>query len=648
MSHTPDPESTEAFGDGSAVTVSVRNVGGIDDCEVTLPSGVTILSGRNATNRSSLLGAISGALGGTSATLKTDASEGEVRLELDSEASTRRYTRDGADVVTRGDPFTEDDDVVDLFVSLLAGNPARRAVERGDDLRETIMEPVDTDEIQREIRMTERERSDVVSRIEEIDRQHDRLPDLRERKAELETELDDLTDDLEAVRETLAEFDADEAEAERADELLSELDDLRRRLAETRERIDHQETELETLESERETVAADHEAISAPRDELARTETEIETLRQRKRAIDNAIDDLVRIAEFNDDLLSTDDSPLTDSGADEPVTAELDPSSKTVECWTCGTTVDRDEIAGRVGTLRELIGEKRDERAEIVADIEDVSDRQRQLQGRIERKERLDSRLEEIDREIAHREDKIESLEADAESLQEEIGDVESRIEEVGVRDGDLLDEHERLSELEYRRGQVETELRDVTSEIESIESAAAEREDLVAERDELASELDSLRSRIRDIEHEAVEEFNEHMAEVLDLLDYGNITRVWIERKVRDGRGGDETTEFELHVVRETEDGSVYEDSVENLSESEREVIGLVVALAGYLTHDVYESVPVVLLDSLEAIDSERIAALVEYFAEYAEFVVVALLPEDERALSDAHVRIPASELSA
>jgi hypothetical protein len=46
-------------------------------------------------------------------------------------------------------------------------------------------------------------------------------------------------------------------------------------------------------------------------------------------------------------------------------------------------------------------------------------------------------------------------------------------------------------------------------------------------------------------------------------------------------------------------------------------------------------------LLDSLEAIDAERIAALVDYFAEHAPHLVVALLPEDAEALDDSYDRV-------
>ena len=39
-------------------------------------------------------------------------------------------------------------------------------------------------------------------------------------------------------------------------------------------------------------------------------------------------------------------------------------------------------------------------------------------------------------------------------------------------------------------------------------------------------------------------------------------------------------------------------------------------------------------LLDSLEAIDANRLAGMIEYFSEYAEYLVVALLIEDADAL--------------
>jgi hypothetical protein len=49
-----------------------------------------------------------------------------------------------------------------------------------------------------------------------------------------------------------------------------------------------------------------------------------------------------------------------------------------------------------------------------------------------------------------------------------------------------------------------------------------------------------------------------------------------------------------------------------------------------------VYEQCPFILLDSVEAPDANRRADLVEYVAEYSDYLVVALLAEDAAALSD------------
>ncbi len=133
-------------------------------------------------------------------------------------------------------------------------------------------------------------------------------------------------------------------------------------------------------------------------------------------------------------------------------------------------------------------------------------------------------------------------------------------------------------------------------------------------------------------------------METVLDILDYENLDRIWIEhteQEVREGRRKVSKTVLTMHVVRSTESGTTYEDTINHLSESEREVTGLVFTLAGYLVHGVYEEVPFILLDSLEAIDSDRIAALVDYFSEYADYLVTALLPEDAAALDDGYERV-------
>lgn len=74
----------------------------------------------------------------------------------------------------------------------------------------------------------------------------------------------------------------------------------------------------------------------------------------------------------------------------------------------------------------------------------------------------------------------------------------------------------------------------------------------------------------------------------------------------------------------------TTYEDTDDHLSESEREVTRLIFTLAGYLPYNVYETVPYILLDSLESIDASRIATLSKHFGKDCDYLLVALLSED------------------
>ena len=84
---------------------------------------------------------------------------------------------------------------------------------------------------------------------------------------------------------------------------------------------------------------------------------------------------------------------------------------------------------------------------------------------------------------------------------------------------------------------------------------------------------------------------------------------------------------DFELVIAREV-DGSVREDSLAHLAESEREMIGLVLGLAGFLAYDVDEITPLLVIDSLSAFDADRAGRLLSYFAAETELLLAAVHP--------------------
>ncbi|GAA0728074.1 DNA repair exonuclease SbcCD ATPase subunit [Halorubrum trapanicum] len=625
--------------------VDVRNIGGIDEASVTLPEGVSILTGRNATNRTSFLQALMAGLGSRQSSLKGDAEKGEVTLVLDDETYTRTLQRRGDSVSFDGDPYLDDPELADLFAFLLENNEARQAVARGDDLREIIMRPIDIDSIEAEIRECKREREELESEIEKLDSLERDLSDLETDRREKVESLEAAREELESVNDELDELDTGIEESQTRKQ---ELENAFQRVRDARSKLDNIEFDLETerstlseLKAEREELHETIENAEKPDENADRLAGRIDELRGRKRSLDDDINELGSVINFNEDLIDGSGIEIYEGTPSDDPTDALNADGQTV-CWTCGSEVGTDQIEATLDRLRELRSDKLDERSEIRAKIQELTDQQSSIREAEREIERAQERLTAVETEIESTESRIADLEDQIESKQEEIEELEQDAESIDVEGYDeSIKLHREANEIELRIERFKDEIEEIDDEIDKREAAIERREELKSEREELASRLTELRTRVDRIEETAVEEFNEHMETVLEILEYENLDRIWIERReteVREGRRKVTRTRFELHIVRSSSDGTAYEDTVDHLSESEREVTGLVFALAGYLVHDVYETVPFVLLDSLEAIDSDRIARVVDYFRTHADYLVTALLPEDANALPEEY----------
>ena len=632
-------------------TLRAENIGGIEETTVSFTPGVTVLVGRNATNRTSFLQAVMAALGSENVAVKGDADEAAVELSIGDETYTRQFRRRGDGIASSGEPYLDDPDPADLFAFLLESNEARRAVAANADLREVIMRPVDVDDIRAEIDGLVERRDALGSELDELDSLKRKLPPLEEKRRDLRSQIEDKKAELRAKQDELAAADAtvDESrdEAPELDEKLDELGSKRSALDDARYEL---ETEQESLEAitrdQRELERELADLPDVPDGRIDEIESEIRQLRDEKQRVTSRVNELQGVIGFNEEMLDDAESAAFDDlgDADDDVTGQL-LAADDVTCWTCGSSVEREQIEATLDQLRDrsqtAVGRAKDledEIAELEAEKRDYE------QSRRER-DRLEERLSAIEREQGEIEARIEDLRERRETLIDEIEAIQAEVEELEDDDASaVLDLHKAVNELEYELGKLENDLERVDSNVTEIEDRLADQDEIEREREAVSDEIESLRTKIERIEESAVEQFNDHMDTVLALLDYDNLDRIWIERVQRDVREGRRTvtkTVFELHVIRTSASGAAYEDTVDHLSESEREVTGLVFALAGYLAHEVYEALPFVVLDSLEAIDSERIATLVEYLDDYTGYLLVALLPEDAAALSDEYERI-------
>ena len=636
------------------VHISANDIGGIDETEIQFTPGVNVLAGRNATNRTSLLQAIMAALGSERISLKGDSDEGRAELTIGDETYTRTLKR-GADgtVTTAGSPYLDDAGLADLFAFLLGSNEARRAVARSDDLHDLIMRPVDTEAIQAEIDRLEDEKRRLDDELEELDSLARELPDHEGERARLRDALESKRAELDEIEAEIesADADVDERRGEKAtvDEKLAELREARADLEDVRFDIGTEEESIAALRSDLGELEAEAETMSdTPAEELDEIGAEIERIRERRESVESTVSELGSVIEFNEEMLegrSAIGGMLGESGDSSGAITDQLVSGDETTCWTCGTAVAAEQIERTLDLLRSLRREKLDERNELRDRLDELKARRDSHEEDRRRRERISDRIESTEAELEKREDRLEELNRRETETAAEIEDLEAAVEDLEAdRSDELLERHREANRLEFEIGRLRSELEETEAEIDSIEDRLDRREEIETERSEVTSQLDDLRTRIEQIESQAVEEFNAHMDTVLEILGYANLERIWIERtekEVREGRRKVTRSVFDLHVVRRTGSGSAYEDTIDHLSESEREVTGLVFALAGYLVHDVHETVPFMLLDSLEAIDSERIALLVDYFGEYADYLVVALLEEDAAAVDEGYHRV-------
>lgn len=633
--------------------LDVERIGGIDRREIQFQPGMTLLAGENATNRTSTLQAIAAACGSDRATLKAGAEEGRVSLTIGSETYSRTLSRTGDGIRFGGDPYLEDATAATLFAFLLGDNEARRAVMTDGDLREIVMDPVDVDAIEQEIRDLQAELDAVEDQLDRRDRlRTSRLPNLRTERGRLQSEVGTATEELERKRRQLEKADrnVDESRLEREEvestlsalqNAQNELQDVEADLEAERESLERTRDRLDDLQSRLDDI----ELPDADREELQRNQR---NLWDEKERIDRQIEQLQTLIGFNEELLSGETTVLDavesavgteegDGDRVERITEQLaGGDTEALVCWTCGQQANRQQIEETLDTLRTYQQSLYGERDSIGERIEAVEEKLDRLEDRRAERERLVTERDETAREIDRTEQTITALQTRRDELEDRVDELEVELDELETDDTEyeaVIDLHKEVNRHEVRIESLEDELAEVESEIETVEAELDDLADLEEQEAQIQSEIEDRRTRIGRLERETIDGFNDHMDALLDQLAFENIERVWLEQTQRTEREGQRKVErsvFELHVVRSYEDGTVFEDSVRNLSESERNVVGLVFALAGYLAHEVHEQVPFMLLDSLEMIDGTRKARLLEYFATYPTYLVAVVLADE------------------
>jgi len=293
---------------------------------------------------------------------------------------------------------------------------------------------------------------------------------------------------------------------------------------------------------------------------------------------------------------------------------------------------DTDSFEATIEEILGTISDERDKRSEIQprldeldADLESYNDAQSRAADSEDRARELEVTIEQRRNSVRTKRELLADINNELSEVQEEIDGLRETHDE---RTDDLDDEIEQTQKEVLSK---QSELTRLESVLSDVRADTERREELTQEREEIRERIQTLTEQIEQAERQLRESFNTTVADLIEKLGFDSFERIWLDGS------------FEIVVAREI-DGTVRRSPVAHLSEGEREMVGLVCGLAGYLTYDLDESVPVLLLDSLGAFDIGRLEPLISYFSDRTDYLLVAVYPEIANQMSFETQKLGAS----
>lgn len=590
--------------------LAVNNISGIRAGSTTIEEGLNVVQASNFRGKSSLVRSLMTVIGATGRyddyPLTEGTDEGEVTLVTGDDEYNVRLERASPNVINQtGQPYIDnetDQVAARLFACLDEDNPIRVAVRNGDDLTELLQAPLEIEDLDAQIQVLKDEKREIETRITEAEGAGAQLPSVQETVTSLETELEEL---YEQRHELADEGDGKERIEELSDEIstksgqLANLEDdllrIEREIERKQEQLSQKETELDQL------------VVPGEVDELQ----DIESLRDQINALNRRIDLVEDVYRANQNVVDADELDII-TEIDRSIAADE------VGCWVCGQQTTKRDIEDYISGLQSNISELREEKDDVQAKLEEKQARRRDIRQAREKRERLKGDIQQLKTSIEEREGELDEKRLRKEELAEEIDALRDELNEAE-------DEfNEELTNVKTDIRTKETKLQTERKTLESLQQQHEELEELEREHEDIQSELDDLRNRKKTTQENLQERFNTIIVDVIEEIQPG-FTSARLVLKT-DDQG--EVHKIDLEIARDI-DSKGQRTSVDTLSEGEIELIGLVVAFAGYHAFDVESTVPYLLIDGISQLAAEHLRRITAYIDDMSDVLVTTAYPE-------------------
>lgn len=594
----------------SKLELHVQNIGGIEKMNAQFDDSTTLIAAPNASNKTSLLKALAFALGSDDVPIRSGATHAEVTLSYNEKSITRTAERTDDRTIISGESWiaTNNADALTAFAVLLEFNPLRSAVRTGQSFEQSLKKPLNLESLRDKRTAKMAEKRELQKEVEELN--------------DLDSELQQVSQNLSAKRDCIAELE-DELETlreERSDSVGtdSELETLREERAELvgerdtqRSQVENTEDAIDRLEQRRDEIAAQIEDAKALIEDydMESLRSEKEHLKQQVAERENRVDVLQSVLTANREMYNSNFTGVV--GRERSLTGD------TFTCWACGQHAKAEEFDDTLNELVDLVERDQNELQNHRPRIQELESQLAEARNANSTLQELRAEREEIESTISEREASLKTQRQRLREVESQLRDISGQIEErEHVQDDVKSDAVQQIEDVRVKVQTTQYDVQRLEDQREKLERQLTKRDELETEIEDLQSDITALTEQIENTEREIRTSFNETMDDLISHLQFERIQRVWL-----DGN-------FELVIARET-DGSVHHESVDHLAESERELIGLVLGLAGYLTYDLQNQVPILALDSLGAFDAARGQRLIEYVSDVADIVLAAVHPD-------------------
>jgi len=587
--------------------IEIRNIGGIRNADASLDAGLNVVQASNFMGKSSFVRAIQTAMGtsgmyGETHPLREGTDEGSVQLETPEGSYEVALERSNSGTVfRRGDTLLGDETdqtCARLFAFLGENNPIRARVREQGDLTELLQDPLNLEDIDSKVAARKRERESKREALERAERAAENLPAVQEAIATLE-------DDIESLRERRDEVSASVGDVTDEGSLSDELAEKRSSLQSLDQRISGLQDEIDRTEAELEKKRAALDNLAVPED--PEPTADIESKESRIAKCELQIDLLEGLHRANKRVIEEGEVDLVSSVERSVVGDEFD-------CWVCGEPTTSDTIETRLGALQDEILELREEKEGLTDDIEEIEEQQRRYREKQREKEALEEEIGHLKATLDDRNGDLAQAEERRDDLATEVAELEAA---VAAADEELSEE---LTDIKATLRTKEQELDEQKTRLQELQESRADAATLREDIEALTDEITRLRNLKTEKQRELKDQFDEAMAAAIDRFAPG-FDGARLDVKTTPDN---DIESFELIIAR---DGR--ETTIQNLSEGERELVGIVVAVAGYRTFDVADRVPLILLDGISQLSAANLRSLTEYLSGATNVLVTTAYPE-------------------